>query len=365
MALSLIACEDKRLIKAPKPFIDPLPQDIKGDVGEDPLYEKQWNLAKVSAKESWESFMSSKAVNVMMIGSGVDYNHEDLRANILVNMKELKIKDPSTGTSYNGKDDDGDGMIDNFVGWDFVDNDGLAYDRYGYDTYLAGVVGAVHGNGKGIKGLLRRVSIYPVRYINNNGQSNLPSLVRALQHISDVKPHVVLLNLIGLKFSRYEAVRRVEEKAIENALAETKKLGIPIVVGAGNIHTVFESDMGVRKVFTGFENVFIVTSVDKEDQKPFLANFSYQFVHTTAPGDKVLTTAPGNMYKEVSSTHVAAAHVAAAIAYAISEYGSEKTYEDYFAALQSTKGSRDISHLARYVSGGNCLDLHKFLSALK
>ena len=30
MALSLIACEDKRLIKAPKPFIDPLPQDIKG-----------------------------------------------------------------------------------------------------------------------------------------------------------------------------------------------------------------------------------------------------------------------------------------------------------------------------------------------
>ena len=366
MTATLVGCGGgKRVVKPPKLSLDPMPTKISYTKGKDPLAAQQWNLEKIDAKKTWDSFMSSKAVTVMLIGSGVDYNHEDLRANIWVNMKELRKKDAKTGTPFNGIDDDGDGLVDNFVGWDFVDNDGLAYDKYGYDTYLAGIIGAVHDNGKGIKGVLKRVSIYPVRYINSNGQSKIPTLVRALEHISKVKPDVVLLNLISIKLSRREQVRRIEEKAIENALDKAQKLGIPIIIGAGNIHMEFGSKMGLENIFTGYENIFVVTSVDKNNHKPFLANYSYQFVQTTAPGDEVLTTAPENSYRTISSTHAAAAHIAAAIAYAISEYGHEKTYEDYYSALQSAQGSTEVKGLEKYVSGGNTLNLYKFMTSMK
>ena len=101
--------------------------------------------------------------------------------------------------------------------------------------------------------------------------------------------------------------------------------------------------MGVRKIFTGYDNIIIVTSVDKKRSKTIFSNYSYQFVHTTAPGAKVLTTAPDNKYREVSSTSVAAAHVAAAIAYAISEYGGEKTVEDYLTAYNPTQEVENCS----------------------
>lgn len=360
-----VSCEKKIVVNPPKLYIDPLPLEIEQTQGEDPLAKEQWSLEKIGAPKVWDSFMSSKAVTVMLIGSGIDYNHEDIRGNVLVNQKELKEKNPNTGNPYNQKDDDGDSFVDNFVGWDFVDNDGLAFDKYGYDTYLAGIIGAVHNNGKGIKGILKKVSLYPVRYINSNGQSRIPTLVRALEHISEVKPDVVLLNLISLGFSRPEQVRNLEKKAIENALNKARTLCIPIVIGAGNIQNEFGSKPGIETIFTAYENVFVVTSIDKADQKPYLANYSARFVHTSAPGEKILTTAPENQYQEISSTHVAAAHVAAAIAYAISEYGREKTYEDYFSALQSEKGSREVAQLDKYVAGRNTLDLHKFLMSLK
>jgi len=361
-----MGCEGKRVVKPPKPSIDPIPKQlVVGEDQEDPLYADQWNLQKVSAPRVWDQYASSKAVKIMIVGSGIDYNHEDLRANVHINMKELKEKNPNNGSSFNNQDDDGDGMVDNFVGWDYVDNDGLAYDRYGHDTYLAGVIAATHNNGKGIKGVLKKASIYPVRYINSNGQSRIPTLSRALMHISKVKPDVALINLISVQLSPFADVNRVEIKAIENALDKAQKLGIPIVIGAGNIHMELGSQNGLHKIFSAYENVFIVTSIDKENNKPFLANYSYQFVHTTAPGQDVLTTAPNNTYKKVSSTSVAAAHVTAALALAISEHGSEKTYEEYFAALMSSKGSTEVASLNNYVAGGNTLDIQKFLSALK
>lgn len=362
----LIACEGKRVVKAPKPNMDPLPIKITVEKEEqDTFFQEQWNLEKISAPKVWEEYTSSKAVRIMLLGSGVDYNHEDLRANIDVNMKELKEKNPNNGSPFNGKDDDNDKFIDNFVGWDFVDNDGLAYDRYGYDTHLAGIIGAVHNNGKGIKGVLKKVSIYPVRYINNNGQSRIPTLVRALKHIVEVRPDVALVNLINLKISKNENIKKIEIKAIEQVLEKIQKSGIPVVIGAGNIHMELGSQETVHKIFCGYENIFVVTSVDKNEKKPFLANYSYQFVHTTAPGDEILTTAPDGQYKKVSSTSIAAAHVTAAIAFAISEHGSGKTYEDYFSALLSYKGSTEVDHLSKHVAGGNTLNLYKFLEALK
>ncbi|HON45522.1 MAG TPA: S8 family serine peptidase [Planctomycetota bacterium] len=361
----LLSCQSKKVLETPPVNLDPLPTKIEHTEGEDPGYEQQWNLIAIDAPATWEKYpTSSKAVKVMLIGTGIDYNHEDLRANVYVNHQELQQVNTNKGTPFNKIDDDNDGLVDNIVGWDYVDNDGLAYDKYGYDTYLAGVIGAVHGNGKGIKGIMKKITLYPVRYIDANGQSNIPTLFRALNHVLDVRPDIVHLNLISLKLSRNIDVQNIEIYSIHSVLNKIEKLGIPIIIGAGNIQTEFGIDV-IDKIFTSYDNILIVTSIDKENTKPDLANYSPRYVHTTAPGQSIYTTAPHNQYKIVSSTYLAAAHVTAAIAYAISEYGTEKNYKDYFQALQNDDASTPLPKLKHYVAGRNTLNLLKFLDYLK
>ncbi len=364
LTISLVSCTGKVLVKAPKKDIEPLPVLDPVTKGEDRLEKQQWVLDTLGVKDVWKHMgSSSKAVVMMIIGTGIDYNHEDLQGNIALNQTELSKLNPDTGLPYNGQDDDGDGLTDNFVGWDFVDEDGLAYDHYGYDTYLAGVVGALHDNDKGIKGILPNVSIYPVRYINTNGQSNVPTLVKALNHIKQVKPHVVLLNLLNLRFTSDESVRKVELEALKKVLKELVEY--PIIIGAGNSGTLFGKPNEVRSIFAKYTNVFIVTSINKKGKKPFFANFNMQYVHTSAPGKDILTTAAGNEYKMIDSTHVAAAYVASAIAVATSLFGGQKHFSDFYKALLSSDGSRDISSMEAYTIGRNTLDLSRFVAALQ
>ncbi len=359
------ACESKTVVEAPKKNLDPLPLQIPAVKGsEDPMTKDQWSLNKLAANTIWEKNSGSKAVVVMMIGTGIDYNHEDLYSNVHINQEEISSIVPETGLPFNRQDDDQDGLKDNFVGWDFVDNDGLAYDQYGHDTYLAGVIGGMHENGKGIKGICENVSLYPVRYINRNGQSNVPTLVKALNHIKEVKPHVVLLNLINLKFADEEEVKKVEEAALLAALKSASSY--PIIIGAGNSGGLFARQPNrVRKLFALFNNIFVVTSIDQKGIKPFLANYSEEYVHTSAPGKDILTTAPGNKYKKVSSTSLAAAHVAGALALALSEYNGKVSTEQLYQTLISDEGSQPTDSMESYTLGRNTLDMNRFFQALR
>ena len=125
--------------------------------GTDPLSQQQWNMTKIGAQNVWADHDGSRTIKVLIIGTGVNYNHPDLRGNMSVNRQEYDAVDQRTGLRTNGEDDDRNGIVDDFVGFDFVNEDGLAYDHFGYDTYAAGIIGAVHNNSIGIKGILKFV----------------------------------------------------------------------------------------------------------------------------------------------------------------------------------------------------------------
>lgn len=363
----------KTLLKAAKIDMDPSLVDVSvqqpadANAPADPLASQQWNMEKISAASVWGVNNGSRAVKVMMIGTGINYNHPDLRANVAVNLTEYLARDPLTGKPANGKDDDNNGLVDDFVGYDFVDEDGLAYDHYGYDTYAAGVMGAVHDNGVGIKGIAKQISIYPVRYIDSNGMSYLPMLIRALRHVMSVKPHVVLLNLLNLGVGDKGAggVGEAEINMVEQALREIRSQGIPVIVGAGNVSLEVNPNMQLLHAMAAYDNVFIVSSSTRSDTKALLANFSPLLVHTLAPGEGVLSTAPNGSWEEASGTYIAAAHVAGSLALAITTHGSSKTYRELFNALLSSTGSHEVMAFAAYSVGRNRLDVSRFLSALE
>jgi subtilisin family serine protease len=114
----------------------------------DPLSSLLWGLgdsAGIAAESGWGISQGSRQVVVAVIDTGIDYTHEDLANNIWTNPFERP---------GNGLDDDGNGVIDDVHGARFISagitGDPLDDNQHG--THVAGTIGAVHGNGLGVRG---------------------------------------------------------------------------------------------------------------------------------------------------------------------------------------------------------------------
>jgi subtilisin family serine protease len=140
-------------------------------VGELPLipnddyFTKQWALhnigqiiwtgatgtpdCDIDAPDAWNITTGNSDIVIASVDSGIDYYHEDLADNIWNNEDEIPT---------NGIDDDGNGYIDDVIGWDFIDNDNDPMDevtnpQFGHGTRCASVHSAVTDNIIGLAGL--------------------------------------------------------------------------------------------------------------------------------------------------------------------------------------------------------------------
>lgn len=129
----------------------------------DPLLSDQWHYINtgstsvantaleggdIAVKDAWKLTGGDPRVIVAIIDGPVKYDHPDLAANMWKNNKEI---------ANNGEDDDDNGYVDDIYGWNCVDNnadiDWSGRDASGHGTHVAGVVGAVNGNGTGVCGV--------------------------------------------------------------------------------------------------------------------------------------------------------------------------------------------------------------------
>jgi subtilisin family serine protease len=134
-------------------------------------YSSQWHLPKIQAPASWDIETGNPAIVVAILDTGVRYFAKDLgganasyatptniEGNVWINGAE------KNGTS--GVDDDGNGYVDDWVGWDFVtatpakcdspsgedcsDQDNDPRDFHGHGTHVAGIVAAINNNGEAV-----------------------------------------------------------------------------------------------------------------------------------------------------------------------------------------------------------------------
>lgn len=377
--LLLSSCGDmKTVVEYPKVTIDPPITKVEAKEGADPLVEQQWALKKVAAPEAWAAGgVGVRRMRVAIISSGVDYNHEDLQANIAFNDAENTGGDQLKPKPTDKKDSDGNGYVDDLVGWDTIDNDGFPFDLLGDGTAAAGVVGALHNNGVGVKGVLGEVSIVPVRYIDSAGGSSVDKLIEALRYVNSLKKKVdvVLLQVANVDFTENSGFNADEffasevvaslsqEQTLAKELSKLEADDIPVIANAGNRRTTVEESKGVLKALATKKNVILVTSVDDKDVKPEIANFSPKTVVTAAPGVNILSTAPGNQYStEAKGSFIAAAHVAAAVTLAKTHSNRIKT-EDLRKLL--LKSGDDVPNLSSQVLGSNRLNVANLVTSVK
>ncbi len=138
----------------------------------DPQYASQYQMSPPGpdpqAYNAWDLDRGSDSVKIAIIDTGVLYTHPDLNANIWVNPGEdmdgdMAVFDPG---DMNGIDDDGNGFIDDLVGWDFVNalssvwpgEDGVTRDNNpsdynGHGTHCSGIAAAVNNNATNVTGV--------------------------------------------------------------------------------------------------------------------------------------------------------------------------------------------------------------------
>ena len=109
-------------------------------------YLKTINIEKVWDKYTGGLSRSGKEIIVAIVDDGIDTLHEDLKQNIYINTGEIK---------WNGIDDDGNGYIDDYYGWNGADSIAKVNSLYGgtHGTSIAGIIGARGNNDTGITGI--------------------------------------------------------------------------------------------------------------------------------------------------------------------------------------------------------------------
>ena len=162
-----------------------------------------WGRDLIKAPEVWAKGLTGDGIVVAVIDSGVDYNHPDLLGNIWSNPGETGVDAIGRNKASNGVDDDGNGFVDDFRGWDFVNSDNDPMDDNSHGTHIAGLVAAKR-DGVGITGTAPTAKIMPLKILNRTGVGKIRDEINAINYAVANGARVINVSLGGQQLNNEE-----------------------------------------------------------------------------------------------------------------------------------------------------------------
>jgi subtilisin family serine protease len=212
---------------------------------------------------AWD-YSQGEGVVVAVIDTGVDYDHEDIAANMWVNSAEI---------ANNGIDDDGNGYVDDVRGWNFVNNNRYPNDAHGHGTHVAGTIAAVGDNGLGIVGVAPQAQIMNVQALDSQGTGTTADLANAVVYAVDSGADVLNNSWGGWGYSRL----------MEDVFAYAHASGCVSIAAAGNDY----SD-ALYSYPANLTSTIAVAATNYQDRKADFSNFGV-LVDVAAPGVDILS----------------------------------------------------------------------------
>jgi subtilisin family serine protease len=240
---------------------------------DDPFFSEQWSLhSAIRAPEAWDRTTGSRDVKVAVVDSGVNFRSPDLAPNLWGNPGET-----GSGRESNGVDDDGNGYVDDWRGWDFVQDDNDPSDGHGHGTHVAGTLAASGNDGVGTAGVAWRASIIPVRGLDNTKDGDCATMVDALAYAAHSGARVV-----NGSFGTVVQCRAWRE-VIESAP------GTLFVFAAHNSGMDVDGAQPWYPCAYPSPNLVCVAATDADDRLAPWSNYGAQSVDLAAPGDGILS----------------------------------------------------------------------------
>lgn len=347
--------EDARIDKVLKqlrtePYFDMVDYDYIGEGGafdfqdgvENPFAAASTHFLTANAIKAWE-YMKSQGVpggdptvTVAVIDTGVDYNHEDLRANMWTNPNEIP---------GNGIDDDGDGYIDDVYGVNVLDgaegaDAGDPMDDHGHGTHVAGII-AASNNHKGSMGIAYNCKVMAIKAGNGSGYFTNSAIAKAVTYAYEHGADVINMSFGG------SGVSYVVQEALETAYERCVLVASAGNDGMPNERTLYSP---ARPSYPGaFPFVVGVMSESALHKESSFTNFDVRKDNKVeyevyAPGEDVYSSIPNNRYAKWSGTSMAAPVVSGAAALLRSLHPNRKTFPT--KAIMSrvcSSGGHDVS----------------------
>jgi len=295
----------------------------------DPDFSKLWGLPKINAPKAWDTQTGGNIV-VAVIDTGVDYKHPDLITNMWVNTKEIP---------NNGRDDDGNGYIDDYYGYDFANKDGDPFDDHYHGTHVAGTIAAIGNNNTGIVGVSWSAKIMAVKFLKKNGSGTISAAISAIEYATKM----------GAQLSNNSWGGGGYSKALYEAINAASKKGYLFVAAAGNSRANNDQRPHYPSSYK-LDNILSIAATDSDDRLASFSCYGLKSVDLAAPGVNIYSTTPNNQYQHLNGTSMATPHVSGAIALLWSTFPKLSSKEVKEVILSSVDKISALS--GKMVTGG-------------
>jgi subtilisin family serine protease len=306
-----------------------------------------YGLNNIAATNAWDIQNSASNVVVAVIDSGIRATHEDLAANMWIN------------------------PVDGGHGWNALTSSNNPADDYNHGTQVAGVLGAVGNNGKGVCGVAWRVQIMACKCLNNSGVGSDSDLIACINYACTNGARIINASLGGTNFS----------SAVSNAIVTARNAGIIFVAAAGNGNPA-TAGAGANIDLNPFypacyqiDNIVSVAYTTASDALGQFSNYGATSVTLGAPGDQIYSTIYNNNNADNSysssfylqlhyygtGTSMAAPYVSGACALLLAQYPADSYRQTIARLLVATD---PLPALAGKCRTGGRLSLQKMLRTI-
>ena len=342
---------------------------------DDPEFYRQWHLentgqtvgqpgvpgADIAALEAWDVRTDGFDSPIAVIDTGVDMSLPDIAPNVWKNPGES-----GDGRETNGIDDDNNGFVDDWRGWDFYGDDNDPTDFDGHGTMMTGAAAAAGNNGIGGSGVAWDAEVMPLKASRDTpGSDGNPISINLLA----VLQAVAYADMAGAKIVNMSFSSNSWSDAFAEAIRSRPHMLFVASAGNGNE----DNDDPFDQLFPcsyPYRNVICVAASDHKDNLAGISATGKRNVDLAAPGLSIFTPHPIRAdfptgYVIGTGTSHAAAIVSGAAAVVRSHFeagnGSEPSVPFLRARLLNNVDRRPAFELTTASKGR--LNLHSALVA--
>ena len=313
----------------------------------DPMLPQQWAIQKMQVTQAWDIMPGGiPEIIIGIVDSGVKWNHPDLQANMWINEAELPgitiNWENGTITGGDGIDNDGNGYIDDILGWDFAPNSpSIKNNPYQslngstHGTHVAGCAAAVGDNGVGIAGPAYNVKILATKHSPFGVYSNsIANGYQGIYYMANTGAHIINCSWGSMGSS--------SDNTANLAISYAQAQGALVVTAAGNDG---QNTNGNPFYPAAAIDAFNVAATNSNDNITYWSNYGDD-IDICSPGASILSTVfdggGGNTYASYDGTSMASP-VAAGVAALVKSVHPGMSVEDLKDYLRN--GATPIDNL--------------------
>jgi subtilisin family serine protease len=286
-----------------------------------------WGQINIEVQSVWDQNILGSEVPVAVIDAGVDILHPQLQNQIFINQKEIPD---------NSVDDDNNGLVDDYNGYDFFSKNGRVVPVGIHGTHVAGII-AADGLIGPIQGLAPRAKILPLNFMDHDRPGgSMGDAILAIEYAASRGVKVINASWGG----------SVCSTSLKKSIEALNEKNILFVAAAGNEGSELDTYPEFPAAYRTLAQLTVGAIMPSHRMAGF-SNYSEKYVDLMAPGSMIWSTTPESNYEALSGTSMAAPFVSGAAALLWSKSPNAKLTQIKDALLRSV----DIGDYANVTKG--------------